>query len=193
MLFYYLERALQPLLEQGYLTTYDPDTSTWHQGFIRVVGTGETPLSRVLEQWPRYIFYDAPLVALDDGHLVPATPYSEEQTIRFTPEISPIASAKLPLVYHLGMFFPKWRPLNPFIEVLQAYSNEARRNGLEPRWWGYANYPLAIRKKMWKLLAAGGSKWICTDDLSGATRWLIKRQKKQKRLEQLQIERAKTL
>ncbi|ORX37710.1 hypothetical protein BD324DRAFT_622969 [Kockovaella imperatae] len=192
-MFSHLESALQPLLAQNLLTTYDPKTATWHKSRLRVVGTGETPLSRVIHQSPRYIFYDAPLTRLSEPHTVPATSYSPETIIEFTPEISPIASDRLPISYHLGIFFPKWRPLNPFIELLQAYSNEARRRGIEPRWWGFLTEPRFIRKKMWRLLKAGGSNWICADDVLGATRWLQKWDRKQARMAQMAKDLAETV
>ncbi|KAL4895988.1 histone acetylation protein-domain-containing protein [Aspergillus ambiguus] len=72
--------ALQPLREQGYLTTVK-DNRTVNYGAVTVIGTGNTPLDMVASVADRDYFFDAHLDTLDD---------SENSGI--TSLISPIAS-----------------------------------------------------------------------------------------------------
>ena len=177
----HMVRALDPLRSKGYLTTYDDSAATWRRGPILVVGTGSTPLSRVVQHTPRSIFYDAPLRNLNSPQHVSTGHDGSATAVEFTPSISPMASAKLPILYHLGLLFPKQRPFNPVLELLQLYANDARRRGIEPRWWGVSRHPWILTKGMWKLLKRSGNNWINSDDLLEVSGWLQRWEAKQTR------------
>ena len=177
-----LIELLEPLYTKGYLTTYIPETSTWCRGQLLVVGTGLTPLHRVLEQSPRFIFYDAPLRQLT-GHMhIPATASHSAYQVEFSPEVSPIASSRFPVSYYLALVLPKLRPLNPYMELLRLYSDEAIRKGIQSRWWGIPRHPWFLRKRLWKLLKKSGTYWISADDPTHLLQWIddweLRRQRK---------------
>ncbi|KAF5355332.1 hypothetical protein D9758_006050 [Tetrapyrgos nigripes] len=77
--------ALEPLRSKGYLTTFKD--SVYTQSFVTAVGTGNTPLDKVLASNPRDLFFDAPLTD------IAAKPPAEG--LVWSKEIAPLASADL--------------------------------------------------------------------------------------------------
>lgn len=72
-------KALEPLLNAGYLSVFANGTLTL--GPLLVVGTGNTPLEPIKALDPRHMFFDAPLTEL-----------SVPSNTTWSPELSPIAS-----------------------------------------------------------------------------------------------------
>jgi len=148
-----------------------------------VIGSGNTPLDHVYHQNPRYVFYDAPLLSISQTVHIASSIHGPSASFQYSTEISPIASGKFPLSYHLGVILPKRGPFNPVIEQLQLFSAGARLRGIEPRWWGCAGQPWFLREGIWKLLKRGGSHWIVGDDLTHLNRWMRKWDAKARRKE----------
>jgi len=78
------------------------------QGAVTVVGTGETPLQKVLDADPRDIFYDAGLDSLPDSG------------IEWGPDIAPLASAD-------------WG--NTDKDAAQEHVDDAHSRGIKTRFW----------------------------------------------------------
>ncbi|EKM75038.1 hypothetical protein AGABI1DRAFT_116609 [Agaricus bisporus var. burnettii JB137-S8] len=79
-------QALSPLRDAGHLTTFKDGQLV--QGAVTAVGTGNTPLDKVLAATPRDLFYDAHIQDIND------TPPAEG--VAWGPEIAPLASANFP-------------------------------------------------------------------------------------------------
>lgn len=118
-------------------------------GPLTIVGTGETDLSLVLASSPRYIFYDAPLIRIDQPIIS-----SEGKTIEWGPEIAPIASSKW-----------TWWSYYPNVEALKVYSNNAHERGIRARWWGVARWPGYLRRALWNLQLKADVDIMNADDL----------------------------
>lgn len=76
--YYAVKKALQPLKEMDYLTTYSEDARSVTMRPVTVIGTGNTPYDLVAGESERYIFFDAPLESVDSE--------------RYTRTVSPLAS-----------------------------------------------------------------------------------------------------
>jgi len=167
----YLVSALQPFLNKGYLTTYDPSTSRWTPGPLLIIGTGNTPLARVYHSPLRYIFFDAPLLSLRHPVSLAPGPAGPVATFEFDKTISPMASGKFPLVAHAGLGMPLCKS-NPVVRWMRWYTAEAASSGIKSRWWGAARSPRWLRRRVWALQRMGGAEWVNADDLADAAEWL---------------------
>ena len=165
----YLTAALQPFLEKGYLSTYEPTTSTWNRSALIVVGTGNTPLHWVYHSSPRLIFFDAPLRSLSTPATIPATSAGPAATFEWDNTIAPMASDKFPVIYHIALAMPPW---NGIMQSLRRYSAEATRRGMTSRWWGAARKPRWARNRLWTMQKETGATWVNADDLVDAEGWL---------------------
>ena len=174
----YLVSAFLPFLEAGYITTYDPTTSSWTFGLLLIVGSGNAPVAQVYHSNPRFIFKDAPLLNLSQPIMIPAAlsvpPFQPDRlnmgtTVEWTNDIAPLASSKLPILYHTGIGTGYWKVAE---RLLMRYTDEARRRGIKSRWWGLAREPDWIRRRMWGMVRGGGVDWIGGDDLIDLAGWL---------------------
>ncbi|KAF2841264.1 hypothetical protein M501DRAFT_1000429 [Patellaria atrata CBS 101060] len=150
--------ALQPLLEAGYLTTFDGDTLK--PGPVTVIGTGNSPRSVVeslvpTTQLPRFYFYDAELSRL-----------SNESNV--TASLSPFAST--PFSRTFGKVVGKG--LNDTqLTLLREQVGEAHSRGIAARYWDLPGYPIATRNAVWRTLLEEGVDLLNVDDLEGAASW----------------------
>ena len=165
----YLTAALQPFLEKGYLSTYNTNTSTWTRSALIIIGTGNTPLHRVYHSSLRIIFYDAPLRSLASPATIPASSAGPATTFEWDNTISPMASDKFPVIYHVALAMP---PLNRVTRSLMTYTAEATRRGMTSRWWGAARKPGWVRRRIWTMQKETGATWVNADDLVEAEGWL---------------------
>ena len=165
----YVSSALEPLRASGYLTTYNVSSSTWTLGPLRIIGTGNTPLSHVYHSPLRCIFFDANLLDLRNEVSIPASEAGPAAKFSLTPEIAPMASAKFPILYHLGVAMPPWGPVR---QLLARYTAEASRRGIKSRWWGSARYPAFLRRRLWMMMQKGGVDWVGGDDLADLARFI---------------------
>lgn len=79
-------QALSPLRDAGHLTTFK--NGQLIQGAVTAVGTGNTPLAKVLAATSRDLFYDAHIQDIGDTPPAPG--------VEWGPEIAPLASANFP-------------------------------------------------------------------------------------------------
>ena len=162
--------ALGPLLKAGYLTTYDTTIGTFSRGPLTIIGTGNTPLSHVYYSSTRVIFYDAPLRKLRKPARIPHSPYGPAIHVELDNTISPMASGKLPPWTHIGAaLYPS---PNAAVGWMRRRTDEARKRGIKSRWWGAANQPGWLRRRMWALQKEAETDWINGDDLEDLARWL---------------------
>ncbi|WVQ77539.1 hypothetical protein IAR50_007226 [Cryptococcus sp. DSM 104548] len=168
----HLQRALQPFLDKGYLTTYNTSSEAFSRGPLTIVGTGNTPLHQVYYAPLRYIFFDAPLVDLHKPHQLPATPAGPAATIDWTPSLSPIASSKFPLQYYLAAPPSPFPAYNPFMCNLQLTAAVAHEKGIQSRWWGVLHKPGWARRRMWEVVWQSGVGVVNADELQELERWL---------------------
>ena len=146
-------QALQPLREEGYLTTFANGALT--QSAVTVVGTGNTPLEGVKALEPRDFFYDAPLTQLNDPSL----------NTTFDATISPLASTDWETA--IG-----WSGIGNISEGqlanLTQFVRDAHALGIKARFWDTPEWPIFARNAVWNVLAENGADWLNADDLEAA-------------------------
>jgi len=149
--FQYINRALDPLRERGWLTSYREDEGiTW--GPVTVIGTGNTPFDFVSSQTERDYFFDGPLKTLNQTY--PA-------------ELNPIASASLKSLVgeRIG---PNGLNDNQY-DLLKTYINDAHGKGILTRVWDVDWWPVQKRDALWRQLINAGSDFLNADDLKLAS------------------------
>lgn len=148
----FVVKALQPLRDAGYLTTYNG--STINSGPVTVIGTGNTPLDQVQPVSERDYFWDAPIPTL-------GTTFSN-----ITATVSPIASTD---------FVPQFGTIDgtTFNETQLALLREqiaiAAAKGIKVRYWDTPGWPISTRNAVWTTLIEEGVGLLNADDLAGAS------------------------
>ncbi|KAJ6575212.1 hypothetical protein B0H19DRAFT_632556 [Mycena capillaripes] len=141
--------ALTPLRDQGYLTTCDSN-GTCVLGPVVAVGTGNTPLDGIQALSPRDLFFDAPLIALNET---------------FDITISPIASTD----YEVAV---GWSGIGNIsdtqLSAVQKLVADAHGLGIRARFWDTPGWPIGARNSVWKVLMDNGADWLNADDLEAA-------------------------
>lgn len=142
-------KALQPLRDAGYLTTYDG--SAVIPGAVTVIGTGTTPLKQIQGVSPRDYFFDGALTTLDTSNI--------------TKEVSPIASTDFAAV------FGEIRNQTFTESQLSTLKNQiavAKGKGIGVRYWDIPAWPIHTRDSIWQTLWAHGVSLINADDIWAA-------------------------
>jgi hypothetical protein len=144
-------KALQPLRDGGWLTTYDGTGVT--PGAVTVIGTGNTPLDQVQGVEHRDYFYDAPLPLLDSIFS------------NITADVSPIASTNFEPVFGTinGTTFNETQ-----IATLDYQIKTAKSRGIAARYWDTPAWPIATRNAIWATLVEHGTGLVNADDLAEA-------------------------
>jgi len=149
-----LTSALQPFLQQGWLTTVDTTTpgAQLKQSALTIVVTGNVLLRDVLNTAGplRYIFYDAPLKGLD-------------QDQDFNPSVSPMASASFSSIVGSRWVIPKLAR-----QKILEYVNIAHSKGIAVRITELIDFPVWIRNMYWQMLLDCGVDWLDVEDLYSA-------------------------
>ncbi|KAK5728430.1 hypothetical protein LTR15_001566 [Elasticomyces elasticus] len=153
--FPYVVKALQPLRDAGYLTTYNGTAVT--PGPVTVIGTGNTPLNQVQgignATHPRDYFYDAPIPTL-------GTTFSN-----ITADVSPIASTAFSAQF--GQV--RNETLNGTqLALLESQVATAHAKGIAVRYWDQPGFPVTTRNAMWRTLWNAGVDLLNVDDLEAA-------------------------
>lgn len=147
----FVVKALQPLRDAGYLTTYNGSAVT--SGPVTVIGTGNTPLNLVQGVKPRDYFWDAPIATLN-------TTFSN-----VTKEVSPIASADFAVIFgevrNQTFTDAQAKTLKSQVEV-------ARARGIGLRYWDQPGWPAGTRNAVWRRLWDAGVALLNVDDLEAA-------------------------
>lgn len=149
--FPYVVKALQPLRDAGYLTTYNGSAVT--TGPVTVIGTGNTPLNQVQGVSPRDYFYDAPIPTL-------ATTFSN-----ITSDVSPIASTDFAVQFpgvtgNTGL-------TDAQLALLKTQVDVAHGKGILLRYWDQPGWPVGTRNAIWRTLWDNGVDLLNVDDLEG--------------------------
>jgi len=152
-----LDQALQPLLNEGWLTTVDtrgPDAPL-KLSALTIFVTGNIPLSCILgsPNSTRYIFYDAPLMELAGNDM-------------YTPALSPMASATFSDIVGSRWVIPRYA-----VEKIQEYVNIAHNKGITVRVTQPIDFPMWIRNMYWQILLDSGVDWLDVDDLYSASQF----------------------
>ncbi|KAF7966645.1 hypothetical protein HWV62_27427 [Athelia sp. TMB] len=152
-----LYNALDPLRTAGYLSTWDPTTSSIKRSIITVIGTGNTPLESVQttgndRRRPRDIFLDAPLAKLPGDK---ANVYNQSN--------SPLASIDF------GSGVGLWYMLPPVgRRRIRMLAEAAHAKGIQARFWNTPIAPIWLRNYVWQMLLDEGVDWLNVDDLPAA-------------------------
>lgn len=148
--------ALQPLRDQGYLTTLK-DNSTITTGPVTVIGTGNTPLDMVGPVADRDYFYDAPLEALADPEYADITGLiSPIASTNFAAAVGPVKGEKLS---------------DKQIKALREQIQTAEERGIGARYWGTPYYPIRTRNFVWRTLLEEGVGLLNADDLDAVVEY----------------------
>ncbi|KAF2769747.1 hypothetical protein EJ03DRAFT_311795 [Teratosphaeria nubilosa] len=148
-------RALSPLREAGFLTSFDGSAVT--AGPVTVVGTGNTPLDQIQGVGnatnPRDYFFDAQLAALNSTQA------------NITSDVSPIASTDFAVQFGTvtNQTFNATQ-----LALLQAQVKSAHDKGIMVRYWDQPGWPVGTRNAIWRLLWDQGVDLLNVDDLEGA-------------------------
>ncbi len=188
----FLIDQLKPLLQRGYLTTFNGTAIV--PGPVTIVGTGNTPFSLVTANSTRHIFFDAPLDQMweeehSDSDDSPSSESSSENTHStyqqrhrpgprspppthkssnntYTPQNS----------YYASVSFGKaigrmWRnALSPSqLALIRGHVLGAHHRGLKVRYWDLPNWPIGFRDNVWDILVKEGVDILNVDDLKGAS------------------------
>jgi hypothetical protein len=144
-------KALAPLRDAGYLTTFDGTGITL--GPVTVTGTGNTPLDQVQGVSPRDYFYDANLALL-----------STEFT-NITSSVTLIASAQFSAYIGKinGTEFSQSQ-----LDTVRQHISYAASKGIMGRYWDTPAWPISTRNAVWRTLVSEGVGLLNADDLPEA-------------------------
>lgn len=146
-------KAIEPLREAGYLTTFSNGTLV--ESAVTVVGTGNTPLPGIQSLLPRYMFFDAPLTELKNATL----------NVTWSPDLAPLASTD----YNAAV---GWNGINNItaaqLGIIQQLVADAASVGLKSRFWDTPGTPIFARDNIWRVLLEQGAFWLNADDLPAA-------------------------
>lgn len=149
----YVVKALQPLRDAGYLTTYNSSGGVTQRP-VTVIGTGNTPLDQVQPVQQRDYFWDAPIPTL-------GTTFSN-----ITASVSPIASTD---------FVPQFGTINGTgfnetqLALLRSQIATAAAKGIKVRYWDTPGWPISTRNAVWTTLVEEGVGLLNADDLAAAS------------------------
>ncbi|KAF9894850.1 hypothetical protein FE257_004471 [Aspergillus nanangensis] len=146
--------ALQPLRDQGYLTTLK-NNKTIKYGPITVIGTGNTPLEMVTSVADRDYFFDAQLDTLTDA-----------ENVGITNLTSPIASTSFGSSIGAVTLGDNDSALtDDQLDTLRSQISAAKSRGIGARYWETPYYPIRTRNAVWRTLLQEGVTLVNADDL----------------------------
>ncbi|KAK9460107.1 uncharacterized protein V1516DRAFT_626791 [Lipomyces oligophaga] len=146
----YVEEALKPLQEKGWLTTYNGSSVV--SGPITVIGTGNSPYDYIFSQSERFYFYDGPIANLNDT----ANPSW----------VSPIASGSLQSI--CGDIATTGLNQTQYDLVAKLIEN-AHNLGIYTRFWEVPWWPVSTRNTLYRQVIGLGSDFLNADDLELAS------------------------
>ncbi|KAK9313043.1 hypothetical protein V1522DRAFT_412074 [Lipomyces starkeyi] len=147
----YVETALQPLLEKGWLTTVSGSQITY--GPITVIGTGNTPYNYVVSQKERFYFFDGPIATLN--------------TTAYPVYVNPIASGSLQTVVETKIG-PNGLDSAQYTKVKKLVT-KAHDMGIATRFWDVPWWPVVRRDALYRQIIEIGSDLLNADDLALAS------------------------
>ncbi|KAF5390288.1 hypothetical protein D9757_002853 [Collybiopsis confluens] len=145
-------KALEPLRQLKYLTTFENGILTLSA--VTAIGTGNTPLDGIKALSPRDVFFDAPLIALDDPNTV------------YNVSLSPIASTD----YGPAIGWPGIGAISDSqLANMTKFIHDAHSRGIKARFWDTPGWPIQARHAIWEQLLNTGADWLNADDLEAAS------------------------
>lgn len=175
-LFDIISTKLERFSAEGWLSWYDVAKDEFHWGPITVVGTGNTPLDRVLTQHgglKRFIFLDGPLERLSeteddtsDEAVIEGNDSSSgsAQGFNFTQGVSPLVSSSLRRLVQKEEINEGLTPHD--FETIKLQVDIAHSRGMKTRIWDTPWWPLHLRETIWSQILSAGSDYLNLDDLS---------------------------
>lgn len=156
-LFNVLSERFDRFRSQNWLSWYNTSSEEFHWGPVTVIGTGNTPLNKVLNQGERRdIFIDGPLYNLTNT----------EDTQKYSLGLSPIASSSLKQL--VGNYNTLSGLSDDQIEKAKLQIDEAHNLGIKTRIWDTPWWPVSTKYKVWHQIIQMGSDFLNADDLVDA-------------------------
>lgn len=149
-------KELQPLRDHGWLSYWHFDNKKMHWGPITVIGTGETPLERVVagENGLRDLFFDGDLSGSGD----------------YSVDVSPVASGALSKL--VGRRVEGAKLTADEVSIVCGKLKEVHDIGGWTRVWDTPGWPIAVRNEIWEQIwSCGGKVLINADDLDAISKW----------------------
>ena len=146
-------KALQPLRDAGYLTTFNGTAGGVTAGPVTVIGTGNTPLNQVQGVSPRDYFYDAPLATLNSTFSNITSDVSRIASVSFSSQFGTVRNTTLNATQQA---------------LLESQIAVAHGKGIGVRYWDQPLWPVGTRNGIWRLLWDAGADLLNCDDLEGA-------------------------
>lgn len=152
----YVLQALEPLRSAGYLSRVENASSTSiTYAPVTVIGTGNTPLSKVQPVPSRDYFWDGPIPTLSSTFA------------NITSLVSPIASTNFAVQFGTvqnadGIFNTSQ------LALLRSQVAVAHTKGIMLRYWNQPAWPISLRNGIWKQLWDEGVDLINADDVAAA-------------------------
>lgn len=156
VLFDVLSKKLDRFRTENWLSWYNTSSSEFHWGPITVIGTGNTPLDRVLGMGERRdIFFDGPLDKLTDA---------DDQI--YTLGVSPIASASLKAL--VGSVSSSNGLSASQLDTARQQVARAHKLGIKTRVWDTPWWPVSKKYAVWNQIIQVNSDFLNADDLADA-------------------------
>ncbi|PSK44208.1 Altered inheritance of mitochondria protein 6 [Elsinoe australis] len=164
---------LTPLREKNYLSSWN-GTHTITRA-VTVVATGNAPFNLITaNQTHRDIFFDAPLdrLSLNATHSLHRRGQGSEGAEDAKPEdFNPGTSfyASVSLSHAVGQI-AHGKFTDEQLGIIRGQIGDARRQGLQARYWDTPAWPVGLRNYVWRTLVEEGVDVLNVDDLRGAAR-----------------------
>ena len=159
-----LVKQLQPLRDEGWLTSYNTTSGNMTWGPITVVGTGDAPFDMINTPNPtnisgydiRDIFYDAPLLEVGGNNSL----YNSTNSYYASSSLSAAIGTTLPTGFTSSQE-----------DKIKTQLQAAKDANLLGRYWSTPAWPVGWRVHTWKVFVDNEIGMLNVDDLTTATRW----------------------
>lgn len=159
-LFETIYHSFDELRSLGWLSYYDTTTEKFNWGPITVVGTGNTPLDKVLNQGKiRDIFFDGPLDLLS------------RDSNQYNLGVSPMVSSSLKKLVN-NEYIPISGLTKDQNDRMAKQIEIAHEKGIVTRIWDTPWWPVIREDNIWRQIINAGSDLLNADDLQKAVEFV---------------------
>ncbi|KAK9239273.1 hypothetical protein V1525DRAFT_399025 [Lipomyces kononenkoae] len=144
----FVEAALKPLLDKGWLTTVSGKEITTRP--VTVIGTGNTPYAYLVSQKDRFYFFDGPIEALNET--------------AYPAHVNPIASGSLQSAVG-SKIGPNGLDSAQYNKI-KGLVDRAHDMGIATRFWEVPWWPVVTRNALYRQIIEIGSDLLNADDLA---------------------------